>query len=437
MNGVQTLPPHHPVPSLSERGRRPRVVLIGGGFGGLRTARELRRADLDVVLVDKTNHHLFQPLLYQVAAAALSPGDIARPIREVLRHQANATVLLAEVTAIHKEEKTVEFREGERLPYDYLVVGTGSHHSYFGHPEWERYAPGIKTLRDAIQIRERILGAFERAERSAGSNEGEGELTFVVVGGGPTGVELAGAIAEIAYETMVRDFRRIDPTRAKVYLLEADARILPGGFDEKLARKAQKQLENLGVKVMLNTRVTAVQERRVEYENGFIPACTVLWAAGNQASPLIKTLDVSLDRQGRAMVGKDLSLADHPEVFVIGDAAHVEDDQGKPLPAVATVAIQEGKYVGKIIRKGIAREHRPSFHFRDWGMMATIGKAKAIAVIGPLHLSGRLAWLAWCFVHILYLIGFRNRLMVMLEWMFWYYYRQPSARLLTGRWSRE
>jgi len=417
--------------------KRQRVVIIGGGFGGLAAARRLRRAPFEVFVIDRTNHHLFQPLLYQVAAAALSPGDIARPIREVLRHQRNATVLLGEVTGIHKQDRTVELRDGERIAYDYLVVATGARHHYFGHPDWERHAPGIKTLRDAIRIRELILGAFEKAERSAGSEGSEGALSFVVVGGGPTGVELAGAIAEIAHQTMVRDFRRIDPTRTKVYLLEAASRMLPGGFDEGLARKAQEQLERLGVQVMLNTRVTGVQKGRVEHENGVILADAVLWAAGNQASPLIEKLEVPVDRQGRALVQEDLTLPGHPEIFVIGDAAHVKDRQGNPLPAVATVAIQQGKYVGKILRKGIVRGERPPFRFRDWGMMATIGKAKAIAVIGPLRLSGRLAWLAWCFVHILYLIGFRNRLMVMLEWMFWYYYRQPSARLLSGELSRE
>ncbi|MGH9460687.1 MAG: NAD(P)/FAD-dependent oxidoreductase [Vicinamibacteria bacterium] len=417
--------------------KRHRVVIIGGGFGGLTAARRLRRAPFEVFVLDRTNHHLFQPLLYQVAAAALSPGDIARPIREVLRHQRNATVLLGEVTGIHKQDRTVELRDGEPIAYDYLVVATGARHHYFGHPDWERHAPGIKTLRDAIRIRELILGAFEKAERSAGSEGTEGALSFVVVGGGPTGVELAGAIAEIAHQTMVRDFRRIDPTRTKVYLLEAASRMLPGGFDEELARKAQEQLERLGVQVMLNTRVTDVQKGRVEHENGVILADAVLWAAGNQASPLIEKLGVPVDRQGRAIVQEDLTLPGHPEIFVIGDAAHVKDRQGNPLPAVATVAIQQGKYVGKILRKGIVRRERPPFRFRDWGMMATIGKAKAIAVIGPLRLSGRLAWLAWCFVHILYLIGFRNRLMVMLEWMFWYYYRQPSARLLSGELSRD
>jgi len=417
--------------------KRQRVVIIGGGFGGLTAARRLRRAPFEVFVIDRTNHHLFQPLLYQVAAAALSPGDIARPIREVLRHQRNATVLLGEVTGIHKQDRTVELRDGERIAYDYLVVATGARHHYFGHPDWERHAPGIKTLRDAIRIRELILGAFEKAERSAGSEGSEGALSFVVVGGGPTGVELAGAIAEIAHQTMVRDFRRIDPTRTKVYLLEAASRMLPGGFDEGLARKAQEQLERLGVQVMLNTRVTGVQKGRVEHENGVILADAVLWAAGNQASPLIEKLEVPVDRQGRALVQEDLTLPGHAQIFVIGDAAHVKDRQGNPLPAVATVAIQQGKYVGKILRKGIVRDERPPFRFRDWGMMATIGKAKAIAVIGPLRLSGRLAWLAWCFVHILYLIGFRNRLMVMLEWMFWYYYRQPSARLLSGELSRE
>ena len=404
-------------------------MILGGGFGGLTAAKRLRRARMDIVLLDRTNHHLFQPLLYQVASAALSPGDIASPIREVLRRQENATVIMAEVTRIDKEKKVVELATGEPISYDYLIVATGARHDYFGHAEWEQHAPGIKTLRDALRIRENILLSFEKAERCTDPSIAERYLSFVVIGGGPTGVELAGAIAEIAHRTMLRDFRRIDPSRTQVYLVEAASQILPT-FGEELGRKAQHQLEKLRVNVLVNSKVTEVTSRGVQLEGRFIEAETVLWAAGNQASPLLKTLDVQLDRQGRVLVEPDLSIAGHPNLFVIGDAARFDVKDGSALPAIATVAIQQAKYVSAVIRKGVPEGERRPFNFFDAGMMATIGKAKAVAMIGRLRLSGFLAWLLWGWVHIFYLIGFRNRVSVMLGWIFWYFYEQRAARLI-------
>ena len=306
-------------------------MILGGGFGGLTAAKRLRRARVDVVLLDRTNHHLFQPLLYQVASAALSPGDIASPIREVLRGQENATVIMGEVTRIDKEKKAVELANGDLIAYDYLIVATGARHHYFGHPEWEQHAPGIKTLRDALRIRENILLSFEKAERCADPSTEERYLSFVVIGGGPTGCELAGAIAEIAHRTMLRDFRRIDPSRTRVYLVEAASQILPT-FGEELGRKAQRQLEKLRVNVLVNSKVTEVTGRGVQLEGRFIEAETVLWAAGNQASPLLKTLEVPSDRQGRVLVEPDLSIAGHPNLFVIGDAARFEVKDGSALP---------------------------------------------------------------------------------------------------------
>ena len=406
-----------------------KVIIIGGGFGGLTTAKALKKTHLDVLVVDKTNHHLFQPLLYQVAAAALSPGEIATPIREVLRDQENTTVIMGDVINIDKEKKTLTLGNGDGLEYDFLVVATGARHSYFGNDQWESMAPGLKTIQDALKIREQILISFEKAERIDNIREAEKYLNFVVIGGGPTGVEMAGAIAEIAYNTLFKNFRRIKPERSKIYLIEGLPNILTA-FSEKLGKRAKKDLEKMGVTVMLETMVTNVTEDGVQIGETFIPSQNIVWAAGNQASPLLKTLDTPLDRAGRAMVDPDLTLPNHPEIFVIGDAAHAKGKNGKPLPGIAPTAIQQAKYVAKIIKGQVPKEKRKPFKYIDKGSMATIGTKKAVAMIGKLQFGGLLAWLAWCFIHIVYLIGFRNRFGVMVEWFYYFMTGQRGIRLI-------
>jgi NADH:ubiquinone reductase (H+-translocating) len=408
---------------------KPHVVIIGGGFGGLNAARAFDDAPVQVTLIDRRNYHLFQPLLYQVATASLSPADIASPIRAILRKQENARVLLAEVTAIDLELKQVVL-DNERLRYDYLIVAAGARHSYFGHDEWEKRAPGLKTLEDALEIRRRVLLAFEDAERSTNETERDELMTFVVVGGGPTGVELAGALGEISRYTLARDFENIDPTWAKIYLLEAGPRILPM-FPEKLARKAVADLNRLGVRVRTGAMVTQIDEKGVLLGSERIEARTVLWAAGVLASPIAKTLGLPLDRAGRVSIKPDLTVAGHSEVFVVGDLASLAGNDGKPLPGVAQVAIQQGHWATKNILRVLNNEPMQPFHYRDYGNMATIGRNRAIADIHGRHLSGFPAWVAWLFIHIMYLIGFRNRLVVMLQWMWAYFTFQRGARLIT------
>lgn len=406
-----------------------KVVILGGGFAGINAAKALGNTNFDVWIIDKTNHHLFQPLLYQVASAALSPGDIAIPIREILSPYKNITVLMGEVTEIDKENHQIVLKNGDRVGFEYLIVALGARHSYFGNDQWEPYAPGLKTLTDALKIRERILMSFEKAERCDSISEAKKYLNFVIIGGGPTGVEMAGAISEIAYQTMLKDFRRIDTTKTKIYLIEGSPHILPV-YPEKLSLKAQKYLEQFKVNVMTGKRVTGVNKEGVTIEGLFIPAENVVWAAGNQASPVLKTLNVPLDRQGRAIVDKDLSIPDHPEIFVLGDASCGMDKKGKPLPALAPVAVQQGRYVAEILRKRLPKNSRPPFVYFDKGSMATIGKTKAIGMFGKIQFSGLFAWLGWCFIHILYLIGFRNRLVVLMQWLFSYFSSQRGARLI-------
>ena len=406
-----------------------KVLILGGGFGGLNAAKALGNSKFDVWLIDKTNHHLFQPLLYQVASAALSPGDIAIPIREILSPYENITVLMGEVVGIDKENRHVVLRNGDRVAYEYLIIALGARHSYFGNDQWEEFAPGLKTLGDALNIRERILLSFEKAERCDSISEAKKYLNFVIIGGGPTGVEMAGAIAEIAYETLMKNFRRIDTTKTRIYLVEGSPHILPV-YPEKLSNKAQSYLEHFGVTVITGKRVTNISHEGVTIEDMMIPAENILWAAGNQASQVLKTLNVPLDRQGRANVEPDLSLPDHPEVFVIGDTACAMDKKGKPLPALAPVAVQQGRYVAKILRKQLPKNERPPFNYLDKGTMATIGKTKAIGMFGQVQFSGLIAWLAWCFVHVMYLIGFRNRIVVTLQWFFAYFSPKRGARLI-------
>lgn len=406
-----------------------KVVILGGGFGGINAAKSLGNTPFDVWIIDKTNHHLFQPLLYQVASAALSPADIGIPIREILSPYDNTTVIMGEVVGIEKEKQQIVLKNQDRIGYEYLIVALGARHSYFGNEQWEPFAPGLKTLADALKIRERILMSFEKAERCDSISEAKKYLNFVIIGGGPTGVEMAGAIAEIAYQTMLKNFRRIDTTKTKIYLIEGSSHILPV-YPEKLAQKAQKYLEQFGVQVITGKRVVGINEEGVSVEGLFIPATNVLWAAGNQAAPVLKTLNVPTDKQGRILVEPDLTVPNHPEIFVIGDSACALDKKGVPLPALAPVAVQQGRYVAQVLRKKLPKNQRPPFIYFDKGTMATIGKTKAIGMFGKIQFSGFIAWLGWSFVHILYLINFRNRIVVLLQWLFSYFGSQRGARLI-------
>jgi NADH:ubiquinone reductase (H+-translocating) len=409
--------------------RRTKVVVVGGGFGGLNVVKRLKKSDHDVLLIDKTNHHLFQPLLYQVASAALSPADIAIPLREIFRNQENVAVIMGDVVAVDKKEKTLLLKNGDQIGFDFLVLAVGAKHSYFGNDQWEPFAPGLKTIADAIAIRQHVLLSFEKAERLDNLEESAKYLNFVVIGGGPTGVEMAGAIAEVAYKTMFKNFRRINPAWSKIYLIEMLPYVLPM-FSENLGVQAKKALEDLGVIVINNKKVTNINADGVQIEGQFIPSENIIWAAGNQASPLLKTLDVPLDRQGRVIVEPDLTIPGHPDIFVIGDAACSLGKDGKPLPGIAPTAIQEGSYVAKILSKEIPKATRRPFSYFDKGSMATIGKFKAVCKIRNLEFSGFLAWAAWCFIHILYLIGFRNRLSVMSEWSIMYFTSKRGSRLI-------
>jgi NADH dehydrogenase len=418
----------------------PRVVIVGAGFGGLTAARALARAPAHLTVIDRKNHHTFQPLLYQVATAGLSPSEIAAPIRSILRGRDNVEVLLGEVTGFDLARRLVETPE-QQIPYDYLVVAAGASHAYFGHDDWEAFAPGLKTIEDALEIRRRVLLAFELAERRAAAGESGFPLNFVVVGAGPTGVELAGTLAEISRHALVDEFRAIDPKSTQILLLEGGPRVLPT-YPEELSSSAQEQLQELGVEVRTSAMVTAVEPGAVRVGETRLAAAVILWAAGVAASPLGKKLGVPVDRAGRVAVEPDLSLPDHPEVFVIGDLAALNDESGKMLPGVAPVAIQQGRYVAKIIRHEVREateagekaqpRPRPRFHYWDKGSLATIGRAAAVAEFGKLHISGLIAWLAWLFVHILFLIGFRNRLLVFIEWAWSYVTYERGARLITG-----
>jgi NADH dehydrogenase len=416
----------------TERARpeRPRVVILGAGFGGLRAARGLASAPVDVTVVDRRNHHLFQPLLYQVASAALNPSDIAYPIRRALRHQDNARVLLADARAIDAARRRVVLADGE-LAYDYLIIATGVTHSYFGHPEWAEHAPGLKSLEDALEIRRRVLLAFEAAEREADPVERAAWLTFVIVGAGPTGVELAGALSEIARHTLRGDFRSIDPAEARVVLVEAGERVLPL-YPEASSAEARAQLEALGVEVKTGAPVTGVDGESVALGDEVIRARTALWAAGVAASPLAGSLGVGRDRAGRVVVEPDLSIPGHREVFVVGDLAAVSDPRGRPVPGVAPAAIQGGRHAARAIRADVAGRARAPFHYRDKGSLATIGRARAVAALGRLRFAGFPAWLLWMAIHIAFLIGFRSRVFVMLQWAWSWLTFQRGARLITG-----
>ena len=411
---------------------KPHVVIVGGGFAGLNAARVLARRAARVTLVDRRNHHLFQPLLYQVATAGLSPADIATPLRSVLRKALDTRVILAAAERVEPHARRVVLDDGE-LAYDALILAAGATHSYFGHDDWEALAPGLKTLEDALEIRRRVLLAFEAAERAEDGAERRALLTLVVIGGGPTGVELAGALAEIARHTIARDFRAIDPTQARVVLLEGGARIL-STFPEALARSAAKSLERIGVEVRTGALVTRITPDAVWVGGEQIRSRAVLWAAGVAAAPLARTLGVPLDRAGRIPVAPDLSVPGHPEIFVAGDLCAFSHGTAGPLPGVAPVAIQQGRAAAVNAWRRLAGEDTLSFRYRDRGSMATVGRASAVAVVGPLRLSGLPAWLAWLGVHIAFLIGFRNRFLVLFEWAWAYTTWKRGARLITGCW---
>jgi NADH dehydrogenase len=408
-----------------------KIVIIGGGFGGLMTAKALKGVNDEIVLIDKTNYHLFQPLLYQVATAALSPGDIALPIRAVFSKFKNVKVILDEVVSINRANRKVVLKDGE-IGFDYLVIAIGSRHSYFGNDKWETKAPGLKTLGDALSIRERILISLEKAEKENDPEKRRKYLNFVIIGGGPTGVEMAGAIAEIAKKSLMRDFRNLKASDTNIYLIEAMPLVL-NNYPQELSLKAQNDLAKMGVELKLGTKVTDVNSNGVNTDKGFFETKNIIWAAGNSVSPLLGSLNTKLDRAGRVYVKKDMSIEGDPNIFVIGDAALSFDEKGKQLPGVAPVAIQQGRYVGKIIKDKIQPENRKFFHYVDKGNLATIGRAKAVADIHGLKLSGFIAWAAWCFIHIFFLIGFRNRFRVMAEWAWYYITFRHGIRLIVGK----
>lgn len=425
----QNLPQNIDTKPIQPVAMKPRVVIVGGGFGGLHVARALRNAPVQVTVIDRSNHHLFQPLLYQVATAALSPADISAPIRGILSRQANTNVIFAEVTGIDLQEQCVLMHDKE-VPFDYLILATGARHSYFGHDEWEPYAPGLKSITDATAIRRKILLAFEAAEVETDLEKRRALMTFVLVGAGPTGVEMAGAIAELAHKALAADFRNIDPTSARIVLVEALPRIL-GAFPESLARKAQKALNRLGVEVRTNAPVEAIDAGGVVIAGKYLAAQTVIWTAGVAASQAGKWLGAETDRAGRVKVLPDLSIPGHPNVFVIGDTAVVMQN-GKPLPGVAPVAMQEGHYVASVIARHVAgRQADAPFHYFNKGNVATVGRSFGIVEIGKIRIAGFIAWVMWLAIHIFYLIGFRNRVLVMLQWAWAYFTSQRGARLIT------
>jgi len=412
------------------------VVIVGGGFGGLTAAQELAGAPVRITLLDRTNHHTFQPLLYQVAMAGLSPAEIAQPIRSILSRQENVTVLLGEIVGIDPVGRRVTLADGATMDWDFLVVACGAETSYFGHDGWAANAPGLKSLEDAVEIRQRVLLAFETAEREEDPARREALLSFVVIGGGPTGVELAGALAELAKFVLDRDFRRIVPWQARVLLLEAGPRILPS-FPEDLAESAVAQLHELGVEVRTGARVTAIEPGLVRLASETIACSSALWAAGVRATALARSLGAPTDKAGRVLVSPDLSVPGQPRAYVIGDAALVLDKDGQPLPGVSPVAMQEARCVAKSIRRAMTGRDTVVFRYFDKGQMATIGRRRAVAMVDRMHLSGLLAWMAWLLVHVFYLIGFKNRLVVMITWAWSYFTYRRGARLITGYGARQ
>ena len=414
---------------------KPRVIIVGAGFGGLEAAKKLGREDVRVTVIDRTNYHLFQPLLYQVATAALSPADIAAPVRAILSKCKNVEVILAEVQSVDVEAKKVKTVDLE-IDYDYLIVATGARHSYFGHNEWEKLAPGLKSLEDAVELRRRILLAFEYAEKTPDEAARRDAMNFVIIGGGPTGVEMAGAIAEISRYTMARDFRHIDPSQARVILIEGEPRLL-AAYPPDLSESARKQLVDLGVEVRTSTRATNLTEAGIQVGDEFIPCRVKIWAAGNSASFVGRTLGVPADRVGRVIINDDLTIPGHPEVQVIGDLANFAHQTGQPLPGISPVAMQQGRHAARNVLAMIQGRKPQRFRYWDKGTMATIGRNKAVADLKFMHLSGLPAWLAWLFVHIIFLVGFRNRLLVLLQWGWAYLTFDKGARLITRNFQAE
>ena len=406
-----------------------KIIVIGGGFGGLSFLQKARKSKNEFILIDKTNHHLFQPLLYQVATAVLSPADITVPLRNLFKNDKNVKTILSEVKEINKEKKEVTLDNAEVINYDKLIVSAGSSYSFFGKNEWSKFAKGLKVINDALDIREKILKAFEKAENEKDERIRKKYLNFVIVGGGPTGVELAGSIAEIAYKNMTKEFRNFSSKDANIYLLEAGDRILPS-YSENLAKKSYKYLIDLGVKVMTKERVENIEEMKVTTNKQVIDADNIIWAAGNEASPLIKHLDTETDNEGRALVNQDCSIKEDNEVYVIGDAANFITASGESLPGIAPVAIQQGRYVAHNVKKNIEKENRKPFKYSDKGTMATIGRFKAIGVVGNFELAGFTAWLFWSLIHLVYLIGYRSKILVAIEWIFAYFFNKRGTRLI-------
>ena len=406
-----------------------KIIVIGGGFGGLSFLHKARKSKNEFILIDKTNHHLFQPLLYQVATAVLSPADITVPLRNLFKNDKNVKTILSEVKEINKEKKEVTLDNAEVINYDKLIVSAGSSYSFFGKNEWSKFAKGLKVINDALDIREKILKAFEKAENEKDERIRKKYLNFVIVGGGPTGVELAGSIAEIAYKNMTKEFRNFSSKDANIYLLEAGDRILPS-YSENLAKKSYKYLIDLGVKVMTKERVENIEEMKVTTNKQVIDADNIIWAAGNEASPLIKHLDTETDNEGRALVNRDCSIKEDNEVYVIGDAANFITASGESLPGIAPVAIQQGRYVAHNVKKNIEKENRKPFKYSDKGTMATIGRFKAIGVVGNFELAGFTAWLFWSLIHLVYLIGYRSKILVAIEWIFAYFFNKRGTRLI-------
>ena len=414
---------------------KPHVIIVGAGFGGLEAAKKLGGKDVRVTVIDRTNYHLFQPLLYQVATAALSPADIAAPVRAILSRCRNVEVILAEVQSVDVEAKEVKTVDLE-IDYDYLIIATGARHSYFGHNEWEKLAPGLKSLEDAIELRRRILLAFEYAEKTPDEAARRAAMNFVIIGGGPTGVEMAGAIAEISRYTMARDFRHIDPSQARVILIEGEPRLL-GAYPPDLSESARKQLADLGVEVRTSTRATNITEAGVQIGDEFIPCRVKIWAAGNNASFVGKTLAAPADKFGRVIINDDLTIPGHPEVQVIGDLANFTHQTGEPLPGISPVAMQQGRHAARNVLAMIKGRKPQRFRYWDKGTMATIGRNKAVADLKFVHLSGLPAWLAWLLVHIIFLVGFRNRLLVLIQWAWAYLTFDKGARLITRNFQSE
>ncbi|MBV9618208.1 MAG: NAD(P)/FAD-dependent oxidoreductase [Verrucomicrobia bacterium] len=415
--------------------KKPRVVIVGCGFGGLEAAKKFGDKSVSVTIIDRTNYYLFQPLLYQVATAALSPADIAAPVRGVLSKYKNMEVILAEVQSVDVDARKVKMADGE-LDYDYLIIATGARHSYFGHPEWEKLAPGLKSLEDAIEIRRRILMAFEYAEKISDEAARKAAMTFVIIGGGPTGVEMAGAIAEIARYTLAKNFRHIDPSQARIILIEGEPKVL-ASFPDDLRDKATKQLADLGVEVRTGVHATNLSEPGLQVGNEFIPCRVKIWAAGNNASVVGHSLSVPIDRVGRVIVNDDLTIPNHPEAQVIGDLANFSHQTGEPLPGVSPVAMQQGRHAAHNILMMIEGDKPQRFWYFDKGSMATIGRNKAVADLKLVHLSGLPAWLAWLFIHIIFLVGFRNRLAVLFQWAWAYFTFNKGARLITRNFQSE